>query len=345
MDNAEVELEKARTAGTRRGLAGWLWTVLGPFAGLALIVLLFAYLTRDRGSFLTVYAWRTILVHTVVVATCALGMTVIMIAGGIDLSVGSAVALVTVAMALAVRDLGVPIPLAMLGGVLLGGLCGLLNGALAAGLRVVPFIITLGTLKAFRGVAKWLASNSEVYAPASAKPWWFKRIMAIDPNPEWLLVSPGVWVVPALAVLVAVILRYSVLGRHIYAVGSNEATARVCGVRVGLVKLSVYALAGLAVGLAGVLQFVFLGATGDSTTAEGLELQVIAAVVIGGGSLSGGEGSVVGTLIGCLIMAVLNNGCVQAQIPNAFQDIVIGVIIVSAVALDQLRRKTRREAI
>jgi ribose/xylose/arabinose/galactoside ABC-type transport system permease subunit len=333
----DVGAEKVTTA--LRGTLGWAWTVFGPFLGLLLVTVLFAVVTREAGSFLTVYNWRTIAVQTVIVGTAALGMTIIIIAGGIDLSVGSEVALVTVAAALLVRDLGWPMPLALGAGVVLGGACGLLNGSLINGLGVVPFIITLGSLKVFRGLAKWLATSTAVYVPAEAKPWWFGRMLATEPEPRWLLVAPGVWVLGVLSAVLALALRYSVLGRYIYAIGSNEATARLCGINVARVKMTVYTLAGLATGLAGVMQFVYLDATGDPTTADGLELQVIAAVVIGGGSLSGGEGTVLGTLIGCLIMSVLNNGCVHASIPNAAQDVIIGAIIVAAVALDRLRRR------
>lgn len=333
----DVGREKGRLA--LRGTLSYAWTVFGPFLGLLLITLLFAFLTRDSGSFLTTYNWRTIAVQTVIVGMAALGMTVIMIAGGIDLSVGSAVALVTVAMALVVRSLGWPMPLAMTGGIVLGGLCGLFNGALITGLGVVPFIITLGSLKVFRGLAKWLSSSTAVYVPFEAKSWWFGRILATEPEPRWLLLAPGVWLLLALSVILALGLRYSLLGRYIYAIGSNEATARLCGISVPRVKLAVYTLAGLATGLAGVMQFVYLDATGDPVTADGLELQVIAAVVIGGGSLNGGEGTVLGTLIGCLIMSVLNNGCVHAGIPPASQDIIIGAIIVAAVTLDRFRRR------
>jgi ribose/xylose/arabinose/galactoside ABC-type transport system permease subunit len=333
-----------------RSVLGWTWTVLGPFVGLALITGLFAYLTRQSGQFLSVDNLRTIAVHTVIVGTAALGMTVIMIAGGIDLSVGSTVALVTVCMALfmkkvdpilpeSLRAWHLTMPLAMVLGVVLGGLCGAVNGALISGLRVVPFIITLGTYQAYRGLATWLASNSTIYVPGSMRPAWFGRIVAINPEPRWLLVAPGVWMLLGLSVLLALTLRYSLLGRYAYAIGSNESTARLCGINVPGTKVVIYALGGLAAGLAGVFELARLGGVGTPTTAMGLELEVIAAVVIGGGSLSGGEGTVLGTLIGCLIISVLRNGCVHAGIPNAIQEIVIGVIIVVAVTLDRLRRR------
>lgn len=342
------DFQTARPIAFRQTL-GWAWTVFGPFLGLVLITVLFALLTRQSGLFLTADNWRTIAVQTVIVATAALGMTIIMIAGGIDLSVGSTVALVTVCMAVFIKkvDPSLPdslrawklvLPVALILGVGLGGLCGAINGTLIAGLRVVPFIITLGSYQVFRGLATWLASSTTVYVPGDAKPGWFKQIMAIEPEPRWLQVAPGVWVLLGLSVLLAMTLRYSLWGRYAYAIGSNEATARLCGINVPGMKILIYSLGGLLTGLAGVFQFAYLGAVGDPTTAGGLELQVIAAVVIGGGSLSGGEGTVLGTLIGCLIMSVLHNGCVHAGIPNASQDIIIGIIIVVAVTLDRLRR-------
>jgi ribose/xylose/arabinose/galactoside ABC-type transport system permease subunit len=333
-----------------RGTLSWVWTVFGPFLGLVLITLFFGVLNRRAGTFLTIDNWRTIAVQTVIVATAALGMTIIMIAGGIDLSAGSTVALVTVCVALfvkkvdpalpdSVRELKLALPAALAVGIAIGGVCGAINGSLIAGLRVVPFIVTLGSYTVYRGLATWMASSTTVYVPGDSKAWWLSRVLKTEPEPAWLLVAPGVWVLLILSALVALTLRYSLLGRYVYAIGSNEATARLCGINVPFVKVIVYTLGGLAMGLAGVFQFAYLGAIGDPTSAGGLELQVIAAVVIGGGSLSGGEGTVLGTLIGCLIMSVLKNGCVHADIPNSSQDIIIGIIIVAAVTLDRLRRR------
>jgi ribose transport system permease protein len=153
-----------------------------------------------------------------------------------------------------------------------------------------------------------------------------------------VLFRSGVWVMILLAAGTAAVLRYTRLGRHAFAIGSNELTARLCGVPVERVKVFVYALGAAFAGLAGVMQFSRL-TVGDPTVAVGLELDVIAAVVIGGGSLSGGEGSVLGTVIGALIMIVIRSGCSHMGLPNWVQEIVTGLIIVAAVALDRLRQR------
>ena len=153
-----------------------------------------------------------------------------------------------------------------------------------------------------------------------------------------MVVPPGVWLTILLAVAVAALLQFTVFGRHVLAIGSNEPTARLCGVAVDRVKVAVYALASALAAVAGVLQFAYL-TVGDPTTALGMELDVIAAVVIGGASLTGGRGSVAGTLIGALIMTAVANGCTKLELPNWVQEIVTGVIIVAAVAIDRLRRR------
>ncbi|MCJ7581310.1 MAG: ABC transporter permease, partial [Candidatus Aminicenantes bacterium] len=148
----------------------------------------------------------------------------------------------------------------------------------------------------------------------------------------------GVWVVIVFAVIMAAVLRYTVFGRHVFAIGSNESTARLCGIRINRTKVVIYGIAGLFCGISGVMQFSRL-TVGDPTVAVGLELDIIAAVVIGGGSLSGGSGSILGSMIGVFIMSFLRNGSNMMGWPNYIQEIIIGGIIVMAVALDQIRHR------
>ena len=215
---------------------------------------------------------------------------------------------------------------------LVGVAVGVINGLLTVRLHISSFIATLGMLGVARGAAKYFAGEQSVNPP----PTWLNWLAVTFPSQAWMLVAPGVWITLALAVAMAVVLRRTVFGRRVFAVGSNEAAARACGIAVDRVKLAVYALGGLFFGLAGVTQMSRLR-QGDPMVAVGLELDVIASVVIGGGSLSGGEGSVGGSLMGALIMSMLRNGCQQMGWPTYVQEIIIGVIIVLAVAADRLR--------
>ena len=304
---------------------------LGPFLGLILIILLFSLVPEVRESFLRGGNFRSILTQSVIVGLCALGMTFIIITGGIDLSVGSSIALSSVVVALAVKS-GLSPWAAILCGILLSGAIGFLNGLLITTLRVIPFIVTLGMLGIARGRAKWLAGNQKIDAPLS----WVNNLMSRFPDPPWLVFAPAVWILLLLGVGAAILLNTTVFGRWTFAIGSNEKTARLCGVPVNRMKVVLYTLGGLLTGLAGVMEFSRL-TVGDPTVANGTELDVVAAVVIGGGSLNGGEGSILGTLIGVLIMAVLRNGCTMMGWPNYIQEIIIGVIIVMAVAIDRFR--------
>ncbi|RLB56178.1 MAG: ABC transporter permease [Deltaproteobacteria bacterium] len=308
-------------------------SVLGPFIGLILVMGLFAVLAPDR--FVSAYNLKTIVTQTVIVALGAIGMTWVIIGGGIDLSVGSVIALSSVAAALFVRD-GYSPAIAIVVGVVVGASVGALNGALITGLRVVPFIVTLGTMLMARGVAKWLGDEQKVDVPET----WLDTVMSKNPDPSWLVLSPGVWTTLILAVVMAFALRRTVIGTHTIAVGSNEDTARLCGVRVSRVKIILYGIAGSFAGLAGVMQLGRL-TVGDPTTAIGLELDIIAAVVIGGGSLSGGRGSILGSMIGAFLMAVLANGCTLTGVPNYVREILTGAIIIAAVAVDGLRQRPR----
>jgi len=307
---------------------------LGPLGGLVGIFALFTVLLAvARGlSFADPANLETLLRQTTIVATAALGMTAVIIAGGIDLSVGAVIALVTVVIAAALRA-GAPPLIAALAGVGTGLAAGLINGALVTR-RVVPFIVTLGTMLLIRGAAKGIAHEQKIDAPPS----WLDDLLArTGDGHRWMLLPPGVWLLLLLALATAALLSCTRPGRFIFAVGSNEEAARLSGVPVARVKLLVYSLGGLATGVAGLMQFSRL-TEGDPSGAQGLELDVIAAVVIGGGSLAGGQGSVLGSLIGALIMQVLQSGCAQMSWPNWVQEIVTGAIIVAAVSLDRFRR-------
>ena len=304
---------------------------LGPFIGLVSVIAFFALASGAPELYLSAHNLRVVLSQTVIVAVSAIGMTLIIIAGGIDLSVGSVIALTGVVCALAL-DRGWGAPLAILAAVILGGVVGLINALAITRLKVVPFIATLGMLGIARGAAKWMAHESTVNAPAS----WVNELAVTVPPAPWMVFATGVWVTLALAFVMAFVLQRTVFGRRVFALGSNEAAARACGIAVERLKLAIYSVAGLFVGLAGVMQMSRLR-QGDPTVAIGTELDVIAAVVIGGGSLSGGEGSILGSMVGALVMAFLRNGSQQMGWPTYVQEILIGAIIVAAVAIDRWR--------
>lgn len=307
---------------------GW----LGPVAGLLAVYALFASIGPE--SFTSYRNVEQILRQTAIVGVAALGMTIIIISGGIDLSVGSVIALVTVVIARLLQG-AVPPAVAAAGGIFAGLLCGFVNGFLIARLKVVPFIVTLGTLLVVRGIAKGIADEQKIDAPLT---WLANLLASLRPGEKGMLVPTGVWIAAALAVLVSVLLRYSRFGRYVFALGSNEAAARLSGVPIERVKIAVYTLAAMFFGVSGLLQFSRL-TVGDPTVAVGLELDVIAAVVIGGGSLSGGQGSVLGSLVGALIMTTIRSGATQVGWDNWVQEIITGSIIVLAVAIDRMRQR------
>ena len=303
----------------------------GPLLGLVFVSIIFGSLIGPR--FFNGANLELIARQTAIVCTTALGMTMVIVSAGIDLSVGSVVALTTVVIAVLLRaDVGPAA--AALAGVIAAALCGVANGVLITGLRVIPFIVTLGTMILLRGAAKGLADERRIEAPHT---WLNDLLRTLDPDSA-LLVPAGIWLVVALALIVGGTLGYTRFGRHLFSVGSNERTARLCGVAVERTKIAVYTAAATLAGVAGVLQFSRLS-VGDPTVAIGLELSVIAAVIIGGGSLTGGRGSVTGTILGACTMAVIQIGCSQHGLPNWLQEIVTGAIIVLAVGLDRWRSR------
>lgn len=319
-------------AGQRRS-AIWRWAnTLGPIFGLALVIGLFALSEDLRPNFFTGRNARLILTQTVIVAIGALGMTMIIISGGIDLSAGSVVALCSVvAASLLVKSIH-PVLVFFLT-IASGALIGWINGSVIAMLRMMPFIATLGMMGIARGTAKWLGGNQTVNPEKNA----LNRLMESG-DPLALFPLPmGVWIAIGLAIFMTIVMKQTIFGRHLFAIGSNEATARLCGIRVPRQKILIYTLAGMFFGIAGVMQYSRL-TQGDPTVAIGLELEIIAAVVIGGASLNGGSGSILGTMIGALIMAVLRSGSSQMNWPTYMQEIIIGIVIILAVALDRFRQ-------
>ncbi|MCE9605797.1 MAG: ABC transporter permease [Planctomycetia bacterium] len=317
---------------------------LGPLAALAVVVLSFAVVDYVRSGsdskFITIDNARFIATQSVVVGMAALGMLLIIIAGGIDLSAGTALGLCAVVLATVLRD-GHGIVVALIAALGVGAGTGFVNGVLITSLRVVPFIVTLGTMSVYLGVAKLIGDEMTVRPNFALIPDWLKSLVSL-PDREWLIPSvlpnfvPGVWLFLASAAVLSVVLHRTVFGRYVFAVGSNEATARLCGVNVTAVKVAVYTLAGLFVGIAGVLQFARLK-IGNPTSGRGLELQIIAAVVVGGASLSGGRGTVLGTIAGTVLMVVIATGGSIMGFRDSMQDIALGTIINAAAAVDQFR--------
>jgi ribose transport system permease protein len=302
---------------------------VGPLVALVVVYALIAALRPD--TFPTLPIAVTMARQTVVVAIVAVGMTLVIVHGGIDLSVGSSVALTTVVVATMLKS-GYGGASAALVGIGVATACGLVVGALVTGLRMAPFIVTLGAMSILRGVAKGIAKESMVTTDGGAG----LEKLTLAPPFDWMVLPLGVWIAIAIALLAAALLRYTAFGRHVFAIGSNEHAARLCGVDVARVKILVYVIAGALTGIAGVMEFSTL-TVGDPTDSNGLELDVIASVVIGGASLSGGEGSIAGSLVGACLMTVIRTGCTHVGLPNWVQQVVTGVIIVAAVALDRLR--------
>lgn len=326
------------TVGRRlvRSLGG----ALAPFLGLAIVVGIFVayqFAVDAPSPFLSGVRLTLIAKQSTIVGMGALGMTLIIISGGIDLSAGSLLALHAVLLAVTLKA-GVDPVLAVLIVLASGVAAGALNGILITGLRLVPFIVTLGTMLIFRGAAEWLSNQRKIQAPA---PDWLSTLLDAPPAGSWRLVSTGAWLVVILGIVLALVLKRTVFGRYVFAIGSNEATARLCGLPVAGVKIAVYALGGLFMAVAGIFDFNDLNKQGSPTSGMGDELHIIAAVVIGGGSLSGGRGSVLGSIVGALTMTVLRHGCVYVGVSDPIQKLVIGSIIIAAVAIDQALHRRR----
>jgi ribose transport system permease protein len=297
-----------------------------PFLSL---ILLFVALWIASPNFLTATNLSSVVRQTAVINIMALGMTIVIITGGIDLSVGSILGLAGLLGTMAM-EAGTSIVVGVGIGLLAGLVCGFLNGFMITQLKIAPFIVTLGTLGIYRGAALIISNGLPVHNVPPAFSFLGEGAILGIPFVLWLLVICGV--------AVHIILEHTRLGRYAFAIGSSPAAAVYAGIPVTFHTTAVYAIGGLLTGLGGMIEASRL-MTGQPTAGTGYELQAIAAVVIGGGSLRGGEGSVVGTLVGAFIMGLLSNGSDLLGISNYVQQVVIGAVIILAVAADELRKR------
>lgn len=293
------------------------------------LIALFILLAIASPNFLTVTNLSSVVRQTAVINIVALGMTVIIIAGGIDLSVGSILALAGLLGTMQMQN-HQPIWIAMLVGIAAGTLAGLANGLMVTRLKINPFIVTLGTMGIYRGMALIISKGLPVHdIPPS---------FAFLGDGNLLHVPFVLWILLLCAIVIHVLLEHTRLGRYAFSIGSNPEAAYYAGVPVAFVTMAVFAIGGLLTGLAGMIEASRL-MTGQPTGGQGYELTAIAAVVIGGGSLRGGEGGVVGTLIGAFIMGLLSNGSDLLGTNPYWQQVIIGGVIILAVSFDELRKR------
>ncbi len=323
-----TENQKTEAGLLPSGRHGWLERLL-PFAS---VMALFVALSVLSPYFLTVRNLSSVARQIAVINIIALGMTLVIISGGIDLSVGSVMAFGGICGTL-MLERGAPLAAGILVAMLAAAAWGLVNSLLITGLRVSPFIATLGTMGAARGLTLVMTHGMPVVNLPESFGWLGDgNLLGVLPVPLVILV--------ALALLTGLILKYTRLGRYAYAIGGNVEAARYAGIPVRRYLVAVYVLSGTWTGLAGMIEASRL-ITGQPTAGQGYELSVIAAVVIGGGSLSGGEGTVTGTVAGAVLMGLVSNGSNLLGVSPFWQQVLIGAVIVAAVAVDELRKRRR----
>ena len=304
------------------------------------LIIIFIFFSIASPYFLTFSNVVGILIATAVNGLLALGVTFIIISGGIDLSVGTVMTLCSVMSAVMIKNLGLPVPVGIIVGVLTGGVAGFVNGIMISKLKLPPFIATLGMLNVARGLSLVITDLSPIYFPFETG---FNNIAmgsvlgAIIPGFD---IPNAVLIMFGSAVIAGLILTKTVIGRYCFALGSNEEAARLSGVNIVFWKTAIYTLGGLFVGIAGIIIAARLNSA-QPALGQGYELDAIAAAVIGGISMSGGEGTMVGTIIGAFIISTLTNGLRMMSVPQEWQITVTGLIIISAVYLDIIRRRRK----
>jgi ribose transport system permease protein len=320
-----------RPAPARHGLP------VDQFVRYIAIVVLFTVFSITANNFFTMRSVLSLALQTSAITLMGIGVTFAIITGGIDLSIGSVVAL-SGTIAVMAANAGVPIWLSMIIGLLVGVLCGLLNGLMITKIKLPPFIATLGMMMVARGVALTITNAMAFPAPEAFGVLGNGAIFGT--GPQFPGISYPVLVMIAVAVLFSFILSKTRLGRYTYAVGSNEEAARRAGINVNRVKNITYMFSGLLASLVGIILASRM-TTSQPNSATGYEMNAIAAAVIGGTSLMGGMGTIGGTVIGSFIMGILTVGLTMAGANYFMQQIVIGLVVIGAVAVDQLRGRRK----
>lgn len=337
-----VTPSQAPAATSGLGISAGTFHKLSALASLALLIVVFGF---ANPAFFTVNNGLTVLLQTSVIGLLGIGMTMVVLTGGVDLSVGSVLALAGTATGLLVKA-GAPVPLGMAAGVAAGALCGLVNGLVVTKMRITPFVATLGMMMIARGFALQLTGAAPISQLGAAfgrlgNGALFREVERL-PNGLSKVVFPGIPYPVILLLLIAIwaswLLNRRPLGRHIYAVGSNEEAARLSGVKVDRTKIAAYVMSGALAGVAG---NVLMSRLVTAQPNEGVmyELDAIASAVIGGASLMGGVGSVSGAMIGAFIIGVLRNGLNMAGVSAFIQQIIIGCVVILAVFADQMRNR------
>jgi ribose transport system permease protein len=305
------------------------------FTSLIILFLVFTFASPNFLQFTNIIA---IILSTCVIGLLAIGVTFIIITGGIDLSLGTSMTLSSVMAGIFITNWHLPLPFGILGGIMTGALIGFLNGTAIAKLKLPPFITTLGTMMITRGLALVISGATPIYfidTPSFAE---LSMGSVISKMFGGLQIPNAVPIFFILAIIASLILSKTVLGRYNFSIGSNEEATRLSGVNVDRWKIAIYTLSGVFVGIAGILMAARLNSA-QPALGQGYELDAIAGVVIGGTSLSGGEGTILGTIIGSFLMSVLINGLRILSVPQEWQMVATGAIVIIAVYLDLTRRK------
>jgi ribose transport system permease protein len=307
------------------------------FASLISLVITFSMASSNFFVFDNIVA---ILLSTAVIGVLALGSTFVIITSGIDLAVGTVMTFSSVMTGVIITTWHFPMPLGIVGGIATGALCGLISGLGVAKMKIPPFIATLSMMMITKGLSLIVSGTKPIYfndTPGFTEISMGSLIGTIIPGwdiPNAVLIFFG------LAIIASIVLSKTIIGRYNFALGSNEEATRLSGVNVDYWKVVIYTITGIFSGIAGIMMASRLNSA-QPALGVGYELEAIAAVVIGGTSLSGGKGSILGTVIGALIMSVLTNGLRILSVPQEWQTVVVGLVVVMAVYADILRRKRK----